>query len=489
MSRRHAQLYACMVASDPAYDGRFFVGVRTTGIYCLPSCRARKPRPENVQFFRSCAAARTAGLRACRRCHPDDYAAGADPVAATIEQVVAELRQNPAAFADGAALVARTGYRATRAVELFRWHFHATPAELLAQARFAALGRRFALTPTGGGTIADHAYAVGYESMSVVHAQVRQRAGMAPAALRALHEPECRRFRIALPDGYPVALLLRHLGRDPGSRSERVDGDRVHLATWLAEKPARLLLTFAAAAVTVDIVLARALPQPVAPAAHRLVATLVGLEQSASAFARHCQKLGLARLCAGREGWSGTRLPGVWDALVWAILGQQIGLPFAFRLRRSLLELAGEPVGDGLLAPPPPAVVAELDPQSLQQRSFSRAKSETLVATALMVQRGELDLTALAAGSATAAARALLAVRGLGPWSANYVLMRGAGFADCVPYGDTGLTSGLQELLALPDRPDAATTRILMQRFAPWRSLATAHLWQLHSPKITEPKT
>jgi AraC family transcriptional regulator, regulatory protein of adaptative response / DNA-3-methyladenine glycosylase II len=469
--------YACLVAADPAHDGRFFVGVTTTGIYCLPSCRARKPKPENVRYFASCTAARQAGLRACKRCHPDDYERGADPVAATIAQVVAELRAEPAAFADGTALVARTGYRATRAVELFRFHFHATPAELLAQARYAALAARFARG--AGGSIAAHAYAVGYESLSVVHAQMQQRAGMTPAAFRALFDPACRRFRLALPDGYPVTLLLQHLGRDRDSRSERVEGERVHLATWLAGGPARLLLTFRADAVDVDIVLAKALPAPVAPAAHQLVADMVGLTQNANGFARHIDKLGLQRLCKGREGWSGSRLPDVWDALVWAILGQQISLPFAFRLRRALLELAGEPVGDGLLAPPRPVAVAALTSEQLRQRSFSQAKADTLLGLARAIERRELDLEALRRGSAVAAARTLAAVRGLGPWSINYVLMRGLGFADCVPYGDTGLTTGLQCLFDLAERPDVAATRRLMQPFAPWRSLATAHLWQL----------
>ena len=80
MRLSHATLYGRLLASDPTYDGRFFTGVLTTGIYCLPSCRARKPKPENVRFFPTCEAARAAGLRACKKCHPEDYARGVDPV-------------------------------------------------------------------------------------------------------------------------------------------------------------------------------------------------------------------------------------------------------------------------------------------------------------------------------------------------------------------------------------------------------------------------
>ena len=76
----------------------------------------------------------------------------------------------------------------------------------------------------------------------------------------------------------------------------------------------------------------------------------------------------------------------------------------------------------------------------------------------------------------------LLAIRGLGPWSVNYLMMRALGFADCVPLGDTGVTSGLLDLLKLDERPDIDATRRLMSVFSPYRSLATAHLWQLNQP-------
>jgi AraC family transcriptional regulator of adaptative response / DNA-3-methyladenine glycosylase II len=84
--------------------------------------------------------------------------------------------------------------------------------------------------------------------------------------------------------------------------------------------------------------------------------------------------------------------------------------------------------------------------------------------------------------SATRAEQTLLAQRGLGPWSVNYLLMRALGFADCVPLGDTGVTSGLQALLKLETRPDLDATRRLMAMFTPYRSLATAHLWQFGHP-------
>src|SRR5881394_2478778 len=108
------KMYAALLAEDSQYNGRFFTGVLTTGIYCLPACKARKPKPENVRFFPSCEAPRAAGLRPCKKCHPDDFARGADPILEDIEALVGEMRADPAAFADARAVVRRSGFGATR---------------------------------------------------------------------------------------------------------------------------------------------------------------------------------------------------------------------------------------------------------------------------------------------------------------------------------------------------------------------------------------
>ena len=100
---------------------------------------------------------------------------------------------------------------------------------------------------------------------------------------------------------------------------------------------------------------------------------------------------------------------------------------------------------------------------------------------------GKLDLDALRTQSATRVERTLLGIRGLGPWSVNYLMMRSLEFPDCVPLGDTGVASGLRALFKLEERPDLDATRRLMAVFSPYRSLATAHLWQLNQPEPAEP--
>jgi 3-methyladenine DNA glycosylase/8-oxoguanine DNA glycosylase len=179
-------------------------------------------------------------------------------------------------------------------------------------------------------------------------------------------------------------------------------------------------------------------------------------------------------LARGREGLRVPLTLDPFEALVWAILGQQVNLAFAYALRRDLIRLAGAPVG-GLIAHPEAAQIAALDHGDLLARRFSGRKAEYLLNAAAKVAAGELRLDGLL--TATGAGKALRALRGCGPWTAQYVLMRGLGFRDCVPVGDAALTLALQRWFQLDERPDAPETLRLLAPFAPHRSLATFHLW------------
>jgi AraC family transcriptional regulator of adaptative response / DNA-3-methyladenine glycosylase II len=470
-------MYSRFLASDPSWNGRFFTGVLTTGIYCLPSCKARKPKPQNVRFFASCDAAREAGLRPCLKCHPDDFARGADPVLESIEALVAEVRADPGRFRDARSVVRRSGYGTTRCFELFRQHYHTTPADLLVRARIDRARRLLAGDDSPLTSVASES---GFESLSAFHEHFRSFNGMTPSDYRALgrsHE-----FRVDLPPGYPLAHLLRSLGRDPVSVTERLVGTTYEASADLEGIAAIVRIEFADGGAEVSVDGATRMGPEQAYAAHRLVAGLLGLEQDAAAFARLARRLGVARLVSGRQGLRLVRTPSVLDGLLWSIIGQQINLAFACVLKRRLIENTGTALPGGLYALPTPEAIARLEPDSLRPWQFSRKKAEYLIGAARLIVAGTLDLAALPSMSATRAERTLLSVRGLGPWSVNYLMMRSLGFADCVPLGDTGVTSGLKALFKLEERPDVDATKRLMTVFSPHRSLATAHLWQINKP-------
>jgi AraC family transcriptional regulator, regulatory protein of adaptative response / DNA-3-methyladenine glycosylase II len=177
-------MYERLLASDAAWDGRFYVGVVTTGVYCRPSCRVRKPLRQNVRFFATTAEARAAGLRPCRRCHPDDFANGEDVDRDEVMALVAEIEADPARFPDVEALVARSGYGATHLFELFRRVLGATPASVLNAARIECAGRLLRETEE---TVLEVALASGFRSASAFHRRFKDATGLTPSAYRQAH--------------------------------------------------------------------------------------------------------------------------------------------------------------------------------------------------------------------------------------------------------------------------------------------------------------
>jgi AraC family transcriptional regulator of adaptative response / DNA-3-methyladenine glycosylase II len=273
--------------------------------------------------------------------------------------------------------------------------------------------------------------------------------------------------QISLPSGYPLEALRRSLIRDPVSCNERLEGNEYRAALLLEGEPHLVHLRLEHDRVTLIG------EQPLA-----LVRALLGLDQPVDAFVDHVQGLGLGRLVDGCPQLRLHQALSVFDALLWTITGQQINLAFAYKLKRKMVERWGTPVGE-LYAPPGPAVMAALEPADLLPLQFSRQKADYLVGVSRLVASGALDLEALRHLSVPEVERTLLAVRGLGVWSVNYLMLRALGFPDCVPVGDTGLSSGLWKFFGTELRPDANATRALMLPLAPYRSLATAHLWRL----------
>lgn len=165
----------------------------------------------------------------------------------------------------------------------------------------------------------------------------------------------------------------------------------------------------------------------------------------------------------------------VFEALTWAIIGQQINLPFAISLRRTFIQLAGRRHDSGLWCYPDAADVARLPLDALTSRKFSGAKAETLLRVARMVAEESLSLDR---GADPARASAdLLAVKGIGPWTVNYTLLRGYGYPDCSLHGDVAIRAAFQRLLGEDAKPDMARTEALLQRYRPHRTMAAAYLW------------
>lgn len=467
--------FAAIRARDARFNGAFLTGVLTTGIYCLPSCPARRANDENVRFFLLEADAQTAGLRPCRRCRPDLFYQGRDPDAEAVDRVAAAVRRDPSRFAAVEDLCAAAGFGPTKLGRLFRERYHATPAGFLARARVATACRL--LSENGRPKSIEAGFAAGFDALSAFHENFRHGTGLTPVAYRELGvSPE---FVLALPEGYRWEAVPAWLGRDPESPLERASGDTIVKSIHLDDGPAVLDLERRGAAVRCRVESARRPGPQAMRQAHAVTVRLLGLDQDPGPFERRAARSPVYRpVVRGREGLRIAQTGSVFEALTWAIVGQQVNLAFAGALRRAVVERCGRPAGRGLLAHPAPADVAALDLADLTKARFSRRKAETLIDTARSFVAAGEDVEALAQGPVPQIEARLQGLRGIGPWTTQYVLLRGCAFADCVPVGDTGLGEALRRVHGLAQRPDPVATRALLEPLAPYRSLATIHLWR-----------
>jgi DNA-3-methyladenine glycosylase II len=165
----------------------------------------------------------------------------------------------------------------------------------------------------------------------------------------------------------------------------------------------------------------------------------------------------------------------IFEALTWAIIGQQINLSFAIALRRTFILQAGRRHSSGLWCYPAAADVARNGADALTTRKFSRSKADTLLRLAALVDSGALLLER--DGDIERISAALLAVKGIGPWTVNYALLRGYGYPDCSLHGDVAVRAAFQRLLGEDAKPDIARTEALLAHYRPHRTLAAAHLW------------
>ncbi|MBT6278285.1 MAG: DNA-3-methyladenine glycosylase 2 family protein [Chromatiales bacterium] len=240
-----------------------------------------------------------------------------------------------------------------------------------------------------------------------------------------------------------------------------------------------MALHFGASAVTATIEARGKVPEEAGRAAILLLVRLLGRTTATLAFEQRARTdTAVKRLLADRLGLGISLTHTPFDAAVWSIIGQQISLPFAYQMLRSATQLAGAQAPGGLRTMPLPERLADMTTDALRACKFSASKARYLIDIAGLVSEGSLTLDDRSRTSAKRLFERLLAVRGLGPWSVNYIMMRGFGLTDCAPIGDAGLRRALNHFLGRTGPMDAQSMAKAMEPFAPHRSLATFHLWR-----------
>jgi AraC family transcriptional regulator, regulatory protein of adaptative response / DNA-3-methyladenine glycosylase II len=470
--------YRFMRSRDPRYDGYFFVGVLSTGIYCRPSCPARLPKRRNIRLFPSAAAAQESGLRACKRCDPDvapgspNWNRRAD-VAGRAFRLIAD----GVVDRDGVSGLARQlGYSERQLQRILSAEVGAGPVSL-ARAQRAQSARL--LVESTGISLGEVALAAGFGSVRQFNDTIRSVYARTPTELR-------RRVRRRAGNGTGGTIDLKLACREPFDAESLIRFLGARAVPGVEEVEAgtyRRSLSLDRGAGVVEL-------QPL-PSGVRCRLRLDDLRDLTAAVARCRRLLDLdadpLSVAAQLEGdpvigglvreRPGLRVPACVDGFELvsrAVIGQQVSVAAAKTVAGRMVERFGEPLTEPVSAVthrfPTPAALVEADPGSL---SMPGARSEALRALARRLVAGDLSLGAGA--DRTAAETGLLAVPGIGPWTASYIAMRALGDPDAYPLGDVGLRRALERLGHGGDRAAEAG---LAEAWRPWRSYAVIHLWR-----------
>ena len=478
MELDHDVCYAISRSRDERFDGRFFIGVITTGVYCRTVCPARCPLPENMRFYPTAAAAAAAGFRPCLRCRPE--AAPGTPA-----------WQGPPAVVSRALQLIAEGFLDEAGVEGLARRLHVSPRQLrrlfvqqvgaspiaVAQTRRVHFAKT--LIDETSLPMVEVAFSAGYSSIRRFNASFARAYGRAPSQLRRrrarpVEESRTVDLRLAYrpPFDWPALAHFFQARAIPGV--EAVD-----------ERAYRRTVQLGGAGGVIEVrplegrrQLRLSVPYDLAPHLAAIVERVKRMFDLRADPASYTEQLAadplLRPLVCARPG---LRLAGAWDGFelaVRAILGQQISLRAANTLAGRLVQAHGTPLaaphGDLCRLFPTPERLAEarLDGAGILPR-----RAETIRRLARAVAEGELSF-ATAPGLDQAVAD-LIGLPGIGPWTAHYIALRAFGEPDAFPSGDLALR---RRMGALAGRPfTEAALRRQAEAWRPWRAYATLHLW------------
>jgi AraC family transcriptional regulator of adaptative response / DNA-3-methyladenine glycosylase II len=475
-----------LLARDARFDGRLFVGVRTTGVYCRPICPARTPRPSSCRFFATAAAAQEAGFRPCLRCRPEvsPQLATWRGTSSTVTRALALIREG-ALDGDGASvesLAERLGIGERQLRRLFREHLGASPVSV-AQTRRVLFAKH--LLHETRLPMVQVALAAGFGSVRRFNETFRALYGRPPRALRRAATDDGAEARSGAADvvlrlpyapPYDWQAMCAFLAARAIPGIEDVHGETYRRTLAIGAVQGTIAVMPCAGANTLRVAIRVA---DVATLSDVVARERRGfdLEAEPRAIAAHlAQDPLLAPLVAARPG---LRVPGGWDGFelaVRAILGQQVSVAGARTLAARLVERYGEPLRgphhdhDGPSRVfPAPARLADADPAAL---GVPRARGEALRALA-RAARDDARLFGTAQSLDDAVAR-LRALPGIGEWTAQYVALRALREPDAFPADDLGLQ---RALTGEDGRPSAVQLLRRAEAWRPWRAYAAQHLW------------
>lgn len=467
--------YRALKARDARFDGRFFVAVSSTRIYCRPVCTVKPPRRENCRFYPSAAAAESGGYRPCLRCRPELAPGNASVDAVSrLAQAAASLIEDRTLDADGLeAVAARLGITDRHLRRAFGAEFGVSPVEF-AQTQRLLLAKRL-LTDTAL-PVTEIAFASGFGSLRRFNALFKQRYRLQPGRLRkhmrgaAVGAADTLNFELSFRPPYDWPAVSAFLGARAVAGVEALEDGVYRRTVRIGEEGKEhrgwvevgLSPKKSALRVAVSASLARVLP----PVLSRVKA-LMDLACNPAEVSQALGDLATAN--------PGMRVPGAFDGFevaVRAILGQQVTVAAARTVAGRFAEAFGEPLDapfESLHRTFPAAErIAAVPYGRIAGLGMPGARARTVLALARAVADGELELVPNADIEATL--DRLRALPGVGEWTAQYIAMRALAWPDAFPHTDLGVMKAL-------GMKDAKRVLAAGEAWRPWRAYAVMHLW------------
>ncbi len=479
----HAALYQALVSHDPRFDGVFYVGVASTGIYCRPICTAKTPQAKNCRFFPSAEAAEKEGFRPCLRCRPE-LAPGSAPVddAKRIAGLIVQrLEEGMLGDEPGLEAIAAQFELSSRQIRrIVHQELGVSPIELLSTRRM--LLAKQLLTETHL-PIIEVAFASGFASLRRFNDAFLGRYGMPPTRFRKdaakpkrLSGSESLTLQLSYRPPFDWPGMLQFLSDRELKGVESVRAEEYFRTVRLGVVKGWIRVRHAAEKRALAVELSSSLT-PVLPTLLNRLRNLFDLSARPDLIS---EQLGKDRLLAKRIAKNpGLRVPGAFDGFelaLRAILGQQITVKAATTFAGRFAEAFGEPIETPhpslTRLSPTPERIAAAKPEQLVGLGIIRSRAQSIVGLAKEVASGRLKLEAGAPPEATI--ELLAALPGIGRWTAHYIAMRALRWPDAFPKEDIALRKRLGGLSATEaDR--------LSQAWRPWRSYAVLHLWKAES--------
>ena len=482
--------YLALKARDARFDGSFFTGVTSTGIYCRPVCRVRTPKRENCRFFGHAAQAEREGFRPCLRCRPElaprSVAWSIQDASYILAHQAARLLDEPEAWGDGSPSVEQLAHRlgvSDRHVRrIFEAQFGVSPVQYLQTRRLLTAKQLLADTDL---PMTQIALVSGYQSVRRFNAAFLEHYGLNPTQLRREGTATTRQglaIRLGYRPPYDVQAMLGFFRKRLISGIESVsgDGDANTIARTLAVESAGqwhkgwLMAEFDEERHQVVLRVSDSLHEVLPLVIHRLRAAL---DLDADPLAIN------SVLHASFPHGDGLRVPGAlsgYELAVRAVLGQQITVAAARTLAQRLVDRFGEAIATPLPELtrlfPEPAALAGAGGDALGQLGIVKQRQAAIVAIAQGVADKRLQLHGGADVNATIAA--LKELPGIGDWTAQYIAMRALRWPDAFPASDVAL----QKALGVLDGPSPArAAQAASQAWKPWRSYAVVRAWHAMS--------